>query len=186
MKGHNRGSNCITDAVVAHPCRTTIALNNCHYSETKNEPKEEGFGRTSLRTSGQKLQSGPPIPEKKKTSILARTCRADVQGKNFGLKNFRLIFHSIIVITYLNSVLTKWGFLWIHGFWWRAVFILRKRFFNTFKVQISSFKVRISSFKVRILAFKVQTLSAIPLRSPSKGDQAPWSLKWMPTVALLT
>ena len=81
------------------------------------------------------------------------------------------------VIIYLNSVLTKWGFLWIHGFWWRAVFILRKRFLNTFKVQISSFKVQISSFKVRILAFKVQTLSAIPLRSPSKGDQAPWSLK---------
>ena len=44
---------------------------------------------------------------------------------------------------------------------------LRKRFLNTFKVQISSFKVRISSFKVRILAFKVQTLSAISLRSPS-------------------
>ena len=51
----------------------------------------------------------------------------------------------------------KWGFLWIHGFWWRAVLILRKRFLNTFKVQISSLKVRISSFKVRILAFKVQT-----------------------------
>ena len=53
----------------------------------------------------------------------------------------------------------------------------KKKFFNILKVQISSFKVRISSFKVRILAFKVQTLSAIPLRSPSKGDQAPWSLK---------
>ena len=46
----------------------------------------------------------------------------------------------------------------------------KKKVFNTFKVQISS-------FKVRILAFKVQTLSAIPLRSPSEGDQAPWSLK---------
>ena len=42
---------------------------------------------------------------------------------------------------------------------------LKKRFFNAVKVQISS-------FKVRILAFKVQTLSAIPLRSPSSGDQA--------------
>ena len=53
----------------------------------------------------------------------------------------------------------------------------KKKVLNTFKVQISSFKVRILSFKVRILAFKVQTLSAIPLRSPSSGDQAPWSLK---------
>ena len=31
-------------------------------------------------------------------------------------------------MAYSNSVLTKWGFLWIHGFWWRAVFILRKWF----------------------------------------------------------
>ena len=30
-----------------------------------------------------------------KTSILARTCRADVHEKNFGLKNFGLIFHSL-------------------------------------------------------------------------------------------
>ena len=34
-------------------------------SETKNQPKEEVVGRTSLRTSRQKLQSGPPNPGKK-------------------------------------------------------------------------------------------------------------------------
>ena len=41
-------------------------------SETINQPKEE----VSLWTSGQKLRSGPPNPEK--ASTLARTCRADV------------------------------------------------------------------------------------------------------------
>ena len=40
-----------------------------------------------------KLRSGPPSPGK--TSILTRTCRADVHEKNFGLKNFRLIFRSL-------------------------------------------------------------------------------------------
>ena len=34
-------------------------------SDSKNQPKEEVFGRTSLRTSGQKLRSGPPNPGKK-------------------------------------------------------------------------------------------------------------------------
>ena len=33
-------------------------------SVTKNQPKEEVFGRTSLRTSGQKLRSAPPNPRK--------------------------------------------------------------------------------------------------------------------------
>ena len=45
----------------------------------KISPKTEVFGRTSLRTSGRKLRSGPPNPGK--TSILARTCRADVHEK---------------------------------------------------------------------------------------------------------
>ena len=49
------------------------------YSETKNQPKEEVFGRTSLRTSGQKLRSGPPNAGK--TSILQWICRADVHEK---------------------------------------------------------------------------------------------------------
>ena len=39
-------------------------------SETKNQPKEEVFGRTSLRTSRQKLRLGPPSPGK--TSIWHR------------------------------------------------------------------------------------------------------------------
>ena len=34
-------------------------------SGTKIQPKEEVFGRISLRTSGQKLRSGPPNPGKK-------------------------------------------------------------------------------------------------------------------------
>ena len=36
------------------------------FSGTKIQPKEEVFGRTSLRTSGQKLRSGPPNPGKNK------------------------------------------------------------------------------------------------------------------------
>ena len=68
------------------------------------------------------------------------------QKAKLGPDNNSTTYIYIIHIHYLNSILTKWGLLWIHGFWWRAVFILRKRFLNTFKVQISSFKVRISSF----------------------------------------
>ena len=34
------------------------------FQERKNQPKEEVLGRTSLRTSGQKLRSGPPNPGK--------------------------------------------------------------------------------------------------------------------------
>ena len=37
-------------------------------SGTKIQPKEEVFGRISLRTSGQKLRSGPPNPGKNKHS----------------------------------------------------------------------------------------------------------------------
>ena len=49
-------------------------------SETKNQPKEEVFGRTSLQTSGQKLRSGCPNPGKK-NKHLARTVRADAHEK---------------------------------------------------------------------------------------------------------
>ena len=45
-------------------------------SGTQKQPKEEAFGRISLWTSGEKLQSGSPNPGK--ISILTRTCRADV------------------------------------------------------------------------------------------------------------
>ena len=48
--------------------------------QTKMQPKEEGFGRISLQTSGQKLRSPG------KTSILERTSRADVHEKTFSLK----------------------------------------------------------------------------------------------------
>ena len=65
-------------------------------SGTRIQPKEEVFGRISLRTSGQKLRSGPPNPGK--TSILERTARADIHEKNFGLKNFGLIFCSLGVL----------------------------------------------------------------------------------------
>ena len=50
-----------------------------HLSGTRIQPKEEVFGRISLRTSGQKLRSGPPNPGK--TSISERTSRADVLEK---------------------------------------------------------------------------------------------------------
>ena len=45
----------------------------------KIQPKEEVFGRISLRTSVQKLRSGPPNPGK--TSTLAPTSRTDVHEK---------------------------------------------------------------------------------------------------------
>ena len=64
-------------------------------SGTKIQPKEEVLGRTSLRTSRQKLRSGPPKPGK--TSISERTSHADVHDKNFGLKNFGLIFRSLVL-----------------------------------------------------------------------------------------
>ena len=51
----------------------------------KLRPKMEALGRRYLRTSGQKLRSGPPNPGK--TSMLAWTSRADVHENNFGLKN---------------------------------------------------------------------------------------------------
>ena len=44
-----------------------VNLKRCHSRlvgpGTKIQPKEEILGRISLRTSGQKLQSGPPNPE---------------------------------------------------------------------------------------------------------------------------
>ena len=72
-----------------------------HKSGTKIQPKEEVFGRRSLRTSGQKLRSGPPNPGK--ISILAPTSRADVHEKNFGLKNFGLIFRSLINVRKIRA-----------------------------------------------------------------------------------
>ena len=53
---------------------------NLENQKRKISPKTEVFGRTSLRTSGQKLRTGPPNPGKK-TSILAWTCHADVHEK---------------------------------------------------------------------------------------------------------
>ena len=49
-----------------------------HCSETKNQSKEEVFGRTSLRTSGQKLRSGPPNL-KTKTFWLAHAARTSTK-----------------------------------------------------------------------------------------------------------
>ena len=60
-----------------------VTQQNLWFSGTKIQPKEEVLSRISLQTSGQKLRSGPPNPGK--TSIFARTSRADVHEKNFGL-----------------------------------------------------------------------------------------------------
>ena len=54
--------------------------------DSRDVDQEEVLGRISLRTSSQKLRSGPPNPGK--TSMLARTSRTNVHEKNFGLKNF--------------------------------------------------------------------------------------------------
>ena len=51
----------------------TLTLKPLRFSGTKLQPKLEVFGRISLRTSGQKLRSGPPNPGK--TSISERTSR---------------------------------------------------------------------------------------------------------------
>ena len=65
------------------------------WSETKNQPKEEVFGRTSLRTSGQTLRSGPPNPGKK-TFWHGRVARTSTN--NFCLKNFGPIFRSLMAL----------------------------------------------------------------------------------------
>ena len=61
-------------------------------SGTKNQPKEEVFGRMSLRTSGQKVRSGPPNPGR--TSTLTRTLRADVHDKTSVWKTSSCFFVS--------------------------------------------------------------------------------------------
>ena len=63
----------------ALPSASEMVLFFTDFQRRKNQPKEEVFGRTSLRTSGQKLQSGPSNAGK--TSILPRICCADVHGK---------------------------------------------------------------------------------------------------------
>ena len=47
-----------------HPMDPQMKEPSRSKSETKKQPKEEVFGRTSLRISGQKLRSGPPNPGK--------------------------------------------------------------------------------------------------------------------------
>ena len=59
----------------------------------ENQPKEEVFGQTSLRTSRQKLLSGPPNPGK--ISSLARTCRTDVHKKSLVWKPSGWFFRSL-------------------------------------------------------------------------------------------
>ena len=65
-------------------------------SETKNQPREEVFCQTSLRTSGQKLESGPPNPGKSMhcAKHFAKHMPRGRPRKNIGLKNFGLIFPS--------------------------------------------------------------------------------------------
>ena len=85
---HRRGGNFTSFLRFSRPSAF------CLKTGTKIQPKEEVFGRTSLRTSRQKLRSGPPNPGK--TSTSERTSHADVHEKNFGLKNFGLIFRSLL------------------------------------------------------------------------------------------
>ena len=73
---------------------------NFTLSGTKIQPKEEVFGRISLRTSGQKLRSGPPNPGKK--SNLERTSRADVHEKTSVLKKLRADFPFPTLISVLT------------------------------------------------------------------------------------
>ena len=61
----------------AHIHETTRDCPSSLQSETKNQPKEVVFGRTSPRASGQKLRSGPP------KSVWARKNCGDVH-ENFG------------------------------------------------------------------------------------------------------
>ena len=72
----------------------------------KVSPKTEVFGRTSLRTSGQKLRSGPPNPGKNKH--LGTDMPRGRPRKNFGLKNFGLMFRSL---TWSSLCPIFWPFL---------------------------------------------------------------------------
>ena len=73
---------------------TSVKTAKC--PETKDQPKGEVFGRTSMRTSGQKRLSGPPKPGKKNKHFGMDMPRGRPR-KNFGLKNFGLIFRSLIM-----------------------------------------------------------------------------------------
>ena len=63
-------------------------------SGTKLHPKELGLAQISLRTSGQKLGSGPPNPEKQ---ALWHRHAVRTSMKNFGLINFGLIVLSLFL-----------------------------------------------------------------------------------------
>ena len=120
------------------------------------------------------LQSGPELWKKsgnylagsqglQKTSlavaetfwdIFGTSGSRDILGRCFGERERDIYIYMLFKFSSYKMGVSMNSWFLVTG-----VFILRKRFLNTFKVQISS-------FKVRVLAFKVQTLSAIPLRSP--------------------
>ena len=75
------------------------------YSGTKIQPKEEVFGRISLRTSGQTLRSGPPNPGKNKH--FGMDMPRGRPRKNFGLKNFGLIFRSLFLCAFSAPYLSS-------------------------------------------------------------------------------
>ena len=62
----------------------------------ENQPKEEVLGRISLRTSSQKLRSGPPIPGNKDKHFATDTPRGRLT-KNFGSKQFGLFLFPILL-----------------------------------------------------------------------------------------
>ena len=69
-----------------------------YISETKKKPKEEIFGRTSLRTCGQKLRSGPPTPGQKNIR----------HGQNERLGNYsENRFASVFFVYYENRAMRK-------------------------------------------------------------------------------
>ena len=69
---------------------TSVRLSEC--SEAKNQPKEEVFSRTSLRTSGQKLTLEMLAKQACRHGHAAQT---STKKHNFSLKNFGLICRSL-------------------------------------------------------------------------------------------
>ena len=72
---------------------------NMDHSETKNQPKEEVFGRTSLRTSDQNFGQALQVLENKHFGTDMPRGRP---RKNFGLKNFGLIFRSLTMVLFIS------------------------------------------------------------------------------------
>ena len=93
---------------VLDPCErfSPIELLKCLFQKRKISPKTEVFGRTSLRTSGQKLRSGPPNPGKQafRHGHAART-----STKKLRSEKLRADFSFPIIVAKITSLMRNFS-----------------------------------------------------------------------------